>query len=370
MTIINNTFPPIIRSKAAQANDEKPVQPDSSHASPSAEVNAPLLKALVTRIAKPDGADKLEGIRATLNHYGLDTSAVDFDGGKLRAATEQLKTVNSLAQPSDDVAEMLASQSRRVNSTEGTLGDIEREIATDRTRANYSLSQFKVSVSKVTEMQGPPAQVGYKSQALTTHTSYAQLWAAMANAINHIKSEYVDFYADLMQKYTKMYEAYNTHVQTNAAEAVTAGNDANKVKFDQGKMQKGYDGFRDALAAIDLGSVKNWDKMTLDERLSMKITLEPAFKVDDGSGKISFNIDVYSAAPGSPAGMNNGQVSTPSYQSWLASFNAGGSALQSNMQAFAQRYSQANSTFDNLNKVLSGSITALADSARDVLKSL
>jgi invasin D len=46
-----------------------------------------------------------------------------------------------------------------------------------------------------------------------------------------------------------------------------------------------------------------------------------------------------------------------------------GTGLQSNMQSFAQRYTQANSTFDNLNKVLSGAISTMADSAKDVFKS-
>ncbi|MBG6247237.1 MULTISPECIES: IpaD/SipD/SspD family type III secretion system needle tip protein [Symbiopectobacterium] len=62
------------------------------------------------------------------------------------------------------------------------------------------------------------------------------------------------------------------------------------------------------------------------------------------------------------------EVSTTRYQAWLASFNSVGSAFQSNMQSFAQRYSQANSTFDNLNRVLSSVISTLGDSARDVLK--
>jgi invasin D len=109
--------------------------------------------------------------------------------------------------------------------------------------------------------------------------------------------------------------------------------------------------------------------MTPEERKSMETTLAPAFKVN-GSGKIEFNLDQYSAASDYPSGIIGVQVSTASYQAWLASFNAGGSALQSNMQAFAQRYSQANSTFDNLNKVLSGAIASLAESAKDVLKTL
>ena len=112
--------------------------------------------------------------------------------------------------------------------------------------------------------------------------------------------------------------------------------------------------------------------MTSAEQASMKTTLEPAFKIGD-DGKISFNLDQYNTVSETyPAGANFTffRTSTSSYQAWLATFNAAGSALQSNMQSFAQRYSQANSTFDNLNKILSGAISTLADSARDVLKSL
>lgn len=102
----------------------------------------------------------------------------------------------------------------------------------------------------------------------------------------------------------------------------------------------------------------------------MTITLEPAYKVDN-NGKISFNMDQYNSVSGSyPSGIKNGKVSTVSYNSWLVTFNAAGSAFQSNMQSFAQRYSQANNNFDTLNKIMSSAISSLADSAREVLKSL
>jgi len=207
---------------------------------------------------------------------------------------------------------------------------------------------------------------------ITTETSYAEIWRRLAIAIASIKTDYVDFYADLMQNYTAMYESFNENVQKASADAVTAGDDGNNVTFDKDKMQQGYDAFQQDVNRLnqELGSVKNWNSMTDDAKINMKITLEPAFKVDN-NGKITFNMDQYNTVSGThPAGIKDGKVSTASYQAWLASFNAAGNAFQSNMQSFAQRYSQANNTFDNINKVLSGSISALGDSAREVLKSL
>lgn len=337
------------------------------HAGSTSELNAKLLKALIAQLNTSNKADKFDNIRATLNEYGLDTSGEDFNNGKLLAALERLKKANTSALPTDNVAAMLANQEQRAKITALALADAQHEIATNRTKANYAVSQL--SAEKQRAVQELALDENSDDDGISVNTSYAELWARMALAIQQIKGDYVDFYADLMQKYTEMYEAYNTHVMGAASKAFSAGSDGNNLTFYVSVMIKGYDDFQKAVNAIDLGSVKNWDKMTAEERKSMVTTLEPAFKVSS-SGKIEFNLDQYRAAPDFPSGIENQKVTTSNYQAWLASFNAGGSALQSNMQAFAQRYSQANSTFDNLNKVLSGAIASMAESAKDVLKAL
>lgn len=370
MLIVNNAVPNTVSYSPSDANVTQATPMAETHTGLTSELNTKLIKELISQLDTPNKADKFDTIMAILGQHGLDTSGEDFNISKLLAALERLKTVNAGAQPSDDVAEMLASQEQRVKSTTLALSDIQREVVTGRTKVNYSFSQFSAEKQRAA-LEPIPDSKGSDDE-ISTHTSYAELWARMALAIKNIKGDYVDFYADLMQKYTEMYEAYNTHVQGAASESVTSGNDGNNVTFDTKVMQKGHDDFRNAISGIDLGSVKNWDKMTPEERKSMETTLAPAFKVND-NGKIEFNLDQYNAAPLWPSALPGGfkgQVSTASYQAWLASFNAGGSALQSNMQAFAQRYSQANSTFDNLNKVLSGAIASLAESAKDVLKAL
>lgn len=354
MLIVNNAVPNTVSYYPSDTNATQAAPMAETHAASTSELNTKLIKELIAQLDTPNKADKFDEIRAILGQYGLDTSGEDFNNSKLLAALERFKTANDGAQPSDDVAEMFANQEQSVKSSAQALSDIQREIVTNRTKANYSFSQFSAEKQRA---------------VISTHTSYAELWARMALAIKEIKGDYVDFYANLMQKYTEMYEAYNMHVQGAASKAVSTGNDGNNVKFDTFVMKKGYDDFMNKVHGIDLGSVKNWDKMTPEERKSMETTLAPAFKVN-GSGKIEFNLDQYSAAPDYPSGISGGKVSTASYQAWLASFNAGSSSLQSKMQTFAQRYSQTNSTFDNLNKVLSGAIASLAESAKDVLKAL
>lgn len=367
MLTVNNAVPTSVGYYPSDSGVVQPAPMAETHAGSTSELNTKLLKELIAQLDTPNKSDKFDDIRAMLNQYGLDISGEDFNNSKLLAALQRLNTANDSAQSSDDVAEMLASQEQRAKSTALALEDIQREVETNRTKTKYAVNQF--SAAKQRSAQEPAVEQRSNDDEISTHTSYADLWKRMSDAIKEIKGDYVDFYADLMQKYTEMYQAYNMHVQGAATKAVSSGDDGNNVKFNTSLMQTGYNDFKSEINRIDLGSVKNWAKMTAEERKSMVTTLEPGFKVSD-SGKIEFNLEQYNAAANFPSGISDNKVSTAGYQAWLASFNAGGSALQSNMQAFAQRYSQANSTFDNLNKVLSGAIASLAESAKDVLKSL
>jgi invasin D len=366
----------VIRHLPLETASAQAVPGAEVHVGSTSELNTKLLKELLTHLETSGGAEKMDELRASLKQFGLDTSDDDFENSKLRAALEQLKNANDTARPQDDVSQTIAAQQQRVKESARALSEIQREVATGRTKANYAASQF--TAAKENALRSSAPDESSSDDEISVHTSYAQLWARMAEAIKNIKTEYVDFYADLMQKYTEMYESFNNNVQKAGSEAVTAGKDGNNVNFDAAAMQNGYKKFQDEVDAIDLGSVKNWDQMSDAEKQTMKTTLQPAFNVDS-SGKISFNLDQYNAAPNYPAGFidfngmvipSKTEISTAGYQAWLASFNASGTALQSNMQSFAQRYSQANSTFDNLNKVLSGAISSLADSAKDVLKAL
>jgi Invasion plasmid antigen IpaD. len=343
----------------------------------TSELNTVLLKQLMSALTSTDSHNQLEDVRNVLKQHGLDDGDVDLLKTKVGTALADIEAANdkvgTLA--SDDkatVAKMISAQYEQVDKTATALGTVKDELDTNRIKARRSENQLnatiQTSLHDIAEAE-KDAKARTGDNEISVHTSYSKLWAVMAEAIKNIRTNYVDFYAGLMQKYTEMYEAYNEYVQKASADAVKAGEDGNNVDFNNNTMKGGYDKFDNAVKGMDLGSVDNWDKMTDAQKASMTATLEPAFKVDQSTGKISFNLDQYNGRPYYPSD-GGGKVSTSSYQAWLASFNAVGTGLQSNMQSFAQRYTQANSTFDNLNKVLSGAISSMADSAKDVLKAL
>ncbi|QQG30434.1 IpaD/SipD/SspD family type III secretion system needle tip protein [Pectobacterium carotovorum] len=325
-------------------------------------------------------------IGKSLSENGVDIDSPNLEHGNVGEGAGQKNNVfNRIGMVRSDVLEskVLSHDKEYISTAE----NIKQKINNDNLMAKYANSQLYLARINIEKTAGDEIshanENGKRNGEITTSTSYAELWAVIANAIQTIKEDYVDFYADLMKQYTDMYEAYNEHVQKASSEAVSAGKDGNTVAFDQKKMEDGYTAFDAYVAANSpAGEVKNWADMTPEEKNDMRVTLEPAYKIvevedEDGNchGSIEFNLDQYDKTVKNsyPAAKNQTGVyepSTSSYQAWLATFNSTSSALQSNMQSFAQRYSQANNTFDNLNKVLSGAISALGESAKDVFKAL
>lgn len=319
------------------------------------------VKEIVQLSATPETANKLNGIDALLEKYGYKEQDLYAKPDNMTRLLKKLE--DNVARASVGEATQ-SKQSALARSVSDQLDGIRSEI---RNQSLYSKNAAAPLTATATAMQRDITELG----ELSTGTSYAEIWMRIALFIGEVKDEYVDFYAELMQKYTEMYESFNENVQKASSDAVSTGDDGNNVAFDTKKMQAGYDAFEKDVNRLngELGSVKGWSNMTDDQKKKEKLILEPAFSVDDRTGKISFNMSQYNTVSGTyPSGIKNGKVSTASYQAWLATFNSAGNAFQSNMQSFAQRYSQANNSFDTLNKILSSAISSTSDSARECIR--
>lgn len=329
----------------------------------SVEKYFPFLDEILQELKPIKNSLTIENIGNILNKYGFQGHVSHIRDRGMLNIEHQLKLMQ-LQTFSPEVSQ---------NKRNKLIENISEQLKTIHHDIRNQTLYRKSSSAQLAAATAIPEKKSVTDGELSTSTSYATMWLRLALFIGEVKQDYVDFYADLMQKYTEMYESFNENVQKASSDAVATGDDGNNISFDTNKMQAGYDAFQQDVDRLneELGSVDGWNTMTDDEKRRMIITLEPAYKVDNTTGKISFNMDQYQSVSGTyPSGIKDGKVSTASYQAWLATFNAAGNAFQSNMQSFAQRYSQANNNFDTLNKILSSAISTLADSARDVLKSL
>lgn len=305
-------------------------------------------------------------------------------------ALEAIRDANQAAERGEeDTGASQGSLAARYQATAANLDKVGNIIRDGKLRAKAASNDFSAAVAEAFPDQragaerslpiGTEGRVERQSSAaaladISTGTSYAELWGRIATAISGINKDYVEFYADLMQKYTKMFEAYNNTVQKAASDAVKNSNDANKVMLDTNSLNRSYLLFSEQVNKMDLGMVKNWGALSDEQHEKIRSSLKPAFKVGT-DGKIEFDLNQFETLKSSeltvgyyPTGPTS--VTTIRYQAWLSTFNGVGSALQSNMQSFSQAYGQSNNTFSNLTKVLSGVISSMGDSAKDVLKSL
>ena len=62
------------------------------------------------------------------------------------------------------------------------------------------------------------------------------------------------------------------------------------------------------------------------------------------------------------------EISTAEYQAWLAGYNGQAENMKTDVQVITTKYSTANSTYDTIIKLLSSTITALFDAAKDYLR--
>lgn len=336
---------------------------ESDHTELELGKNQNFFKDILQILTVPKNAYTIKDIEHILTKYGLNENTSNVRNDNLLDAVNNLPKIKL----QDNVGgNDLKNKKKIVNDISEILDHISNEIRNQTLYRKSASAQFTASTSKLEKELATDGEI-------TADMSYAKIWLRLAIFISEVKKDYVDFYADLMQSYTEIYESFNENVQKASSEAVSTGDDGNNVSFDISKMQAGYDAFQNDVDRLNgkLGYVQGWETMSLDQKKHMTTTLEPAYKVDQSNGKISFNMDQYNSVSGTyPSGIKDGKVSTASYQAWLATFNAAGNAFQSNMQSFAQRYSQANNNFDTLNKILSSAISTMADSAKDVLKSL
>ncbi|MEW5290520.1 IpaD/SipD/SspD family type III secretion system needle tip protein [Erwinia papayae] len=263
-----------------------------------------------------------------------------------------------------DVAGYKAKSDEIVNSTNDVLSEVKTTVK------DMSLD-VKATSAKL--QAACMAEGGNKK--ISTSSSYFELWDVIAIAIGSIQKNYVNVYTNLMQSFTDLFQSFNNSIQKASGDAITSSDDANKVKFNAQKMDAAYTKFNQEIEKLEknISPVDGWEAMDDEAKQTARTTMAPAFNIDD-NGKITFNLSQYREMSRYPAGYPSGEresdVSTSTYQAWLASFNSVTNSIQSNMQSFLQRTTQAKTNFDNLNKVLSGAISALADLVKDVFKSI
>jgi len=259
-----------------------------------------------------------------------------------------------------------------VQPLSGTLSSraIEQRLVANNLTHSTKLSQIKAQLNDLQERHAA-------QPSCAAPVAGDKPWAGVAQTISDLKKGYLDRYAEYLLALVQLYDEYTSQVTEAVNKGIvtpTSGGDANKLTFNAQALTDAYTAFKKKVTDLEKGlkHVPNYDKMSQEQKDNIASSMAPAFRVEaDGAVKFNFeNLNYESYPPGTSATKHQAEMSMAAYQAWQAAFNPIGAKLQSNMQAFSERYNQANSTFDNMNKVLSTSIASLIDCLKEIARAL
>ncbi|EPX8340195.1 type III secretion system needle tip complex protein IpaD, partial [Shigella sonnei] len=195
--------------------------------------------------------------------------------------------------------------------------------------------------------------------------SHRELWAKIANSINDINEQYLKVYEHAVSSYTQMYQDFSAVLSSLAGWISPGGNDGNSVKLQVNSLKKALEELKKKYEDKPLYPATN----TVSQKEADKWLTElggTIGKVSKKNGGYVVNINM-TPIDNMLKSLNNlggnGEVvlDNAKYQAWNAGFSAEDETMKNNLQTLVQKYSNANSIFDNLVKVLSSTISSCTD---------
>ncbi|GGY23925.1 IpaD/SipD/SspD family type III secretion system needle tip protein [Paludibacterium paludis] len=217
--------------------------------------------------------------------------------------------------------------------------------------------------------------------------SSEQIEDMLSKSLSEVNTDYLMRWSDLADNYADFYNDLCTDVQEAETGCIdsSAPSDSNHNKFDAKtfndkivEIQKKYWNTSGPGGMPDPNSpptFKMLSGLTKDQADAFAKSTE--LKVyPDSDGTYYLGLDTMPLADiqgvmtktfGNPL-TDGKEVDSAQFQSFQTSFSSSMQTYQNKMQQLAQLFSQANSTFDNLNKVLSSSIQSLLQTDQGFLK--
>ncbi|WP_419735399.1 IpaD/SipD/SspD family type III secretion system needle tip protein [Pseudomonas sp. COR18] len=181
--------------------------------------------------------------------------------------------------------------------------------------------------------------------------------------INLIGERYLNIYKGIVDKFSAFFDAFNSQITSKLQQWMEAVNEGKDIELDVGELKKALEAL---LAELDdeLFKGSKEDAAKWCEALGL-----PASCLrDNGDGTWSVLIDrspltqMLEDLDALEVGEDGKVVlDSASFQAWQTGFNAQTERLKNKLQELTQKYSSANSTYDNFIKVLSNHINQFTE---------
>lgn len=199
----------------------------------------------------------------------------------------------------------------------------------------------------------------------------------IGDIIGNVKENYYDIFEGALSKYVQFYKEFSD-ITSEMSNFIHSVNDEGQLKYDFNKLYKLLTNLQKKYTPKDVN--KPLDKQllypkTIEDIKEVTITQVEKWAKDMGLPASSIKGDdhngYYISIDTHPLDnmiknlihndKNDYQLYNTEYQAWLTSFNAQEDQIKTTVQSLTGRFGNANAVYDNMVKVLSSTISSLAE---------
>ncbi|EEC7124128.1 SPI-1 type III secretion system needle tip complex protein SipD [Salmonella enterica] len=213
-----------------------------------------------------------------------------------------------------------------------------------------------------------------------TTISDAEIWDMVSQNISAIGDNYLGVYENVVAVYTDFYQAFSD-ILSKMGGWLSPGKDGNTVKLNVNALKSEISNLINKYNQINKNTIlfptQTGGGVTTASRAEAEqwikeLNLPDSCLKSSGSGFVvlvdmgpldKMVSDLNGIGSGSALEMDNAK-----YQAWQAGFKAQEENLKTTLQTLTQKYSNSNSLYDNLVKVLSSTISSSLETAKSFLQ--
>ncbi|EJJ4224319.1 SPI-1 type III secretion system needle tip complex protein SipD [Salmonella enterica] len=307
---------------------------------------------------------------STTEHRGADIISLSQAATKAQQAQQTLRSTLPVSEENNDERTLARQQ---LTSSLNALAKSGVSLSAEQTEGLRSaFSAPALALFSTAPMAQPRATI-----------SDAEIWDMVSQNISAIGDNYLGVYENVVAVYTDFYQAFSD-ILSKMGQWLLPGKDGNTVKLDVTSLKNDLNNLinkynqtnkNTILFPAQSGSgVKGTTEAEARQWLS-ELNLPDSCLKSTGSGYV-VTVDL---APlrkmvqdigglGKPGSDSKLEMDNAKYQAWQSGFNAQEENLKTTLQTLTQKYSNANSLYDNLVKVLSSTISSSLETAKSFLQ--
>ncbi|WP_429496794.1 IpaD/SipD/SspD family type III secretion system needle tip protein [Robbsia andropogonis] len=191
-------------------------------------------------------------------------------------------------------------------------------------------------------------------------------YGGLKTSISEAKEAIIDPYGQLVSEYMNYTQAV-TDVMSDLSSYVTASDDGSKVTFKANELRDDIQAKLNTLSSWSITlpgtAVLSSSDWSSELKGNFKATPNP-----DGTTTLTLDLTNLQGMHDSLANYSDGDISVTQYNAWYSGFSSQKDNVQNLSQSIAEKFSKMNTTFDDLVRVMSSTITALLEAEQKSLQ--